>query len=1028
MRLLLTGFFSARLPVCAMGLGLWLVFGAGALLSAASNELGHPAFREFPPGRSKITHLCQAVTQDADGFIYIANSTGLQFFDGHAWQPIPVPNEAAGARKFAITADGTIYVGGAGMLGWLRTTGERKEYVSLIDQLPEAARGFDDIYDVLAVGDAVYFATANKILVWRSGDFAVIASPTPPNSYGARLHRIGNEVYVTALDHPLRRLVRDKLVLVADHPVFHDHRIISLEREPHGELVLLTAENGFYRLTGDQLDVLPVEANRWLVGKRIICSQRLSDGSLAVAFSPVSGDGGMRFNAAGQYVGPIDQYLGLYVKTLRAFFHDREGGLWLGTETGLFRLVWPSAVSVFDAINGLGQGAVTDVTRHAGTLYATTSEGIYRLAPSDDGTGQVARFERVSQQPTYALLSHPAGLLVLGYTDLLAQTPTGFVSIATLPPGGGTLQPSKQNPERIWIATARGIQSLLHTAEGWRDEGPLQGFTEPTLSLTEATDGSLWVSTVRAGLQRVAFAGEGISSPHAERFGIEAGLPPDFTTGTTADWAGEPIFFLGNSPRPLRFNSPQHRFTVLFGTELWPANVLKARASSQVNPAGRSEAWWLANADGIYRAPNDGSSIRRLPHLVLATSGTVSRLYEETGPDGAVLWIAGTQGLVRVKVADAFPAPVPFQTLLKARGVAEGTRLPPDHDPLGFSFVAPRHEFTDAVTYRSRLIGLESDWPAWSTERKRSFTRLPAGDYRFEVQAQDGDGQLSAPGALSFAVLPPWWLTTWALLAYVVSGAGLVAGLVRWSTHALHQRAARLEGLIAERTAELAHQNTELVRLNQLELDEKISARLAEEKARLEVLRYQLNPHFLFNTLASISSSLPSGPNLARTMVERLAEFCRLTLHRKDDRDWTTLGEELHLLRAYLEIERSRWGDLLEVEIECEPALADERLPHFLLLPLVENALKYGRATSPDRVGLRLVARRGSDGGLILLVANTGEWIEPATRKSVSSLGIGLDNLRERLLRHYPRTHQLDIAHADGWVTVTLRLAPFRAG
>src|SRR5207248_7776476 len=102
----------------------------------------------------------------------------------------------------------------------------------------------------------------------------------------------------------------------------------------------------------------------------------------------------------------------------------------------------------------------------------------------------------------------------------------------------------------------------------------------------------------------------------------------------------------------------------------------------------------------------------------------------------------------------------------------------------------------------------------------------------------------------------------------------------------------------------------------------------AEEKARLEVLRYQLNPHFLFNTLASISASLPSGRSTARTMVERLAEFCRLTLHRPDDRELTTLGEEMRLLRAYLEIEQSRWGDLLDVTIACDPALDAERLPH----------------------------------------------------------------------------------------------------
>jgi LytS/YehU family sensor histidine kinase len=283
-------------------------------------------------------------------------------------------------------------------------------------------------------------------------------------------------------------------------------------------------------------------------------------------------------------------------------------------------------------------------------------------------------------------------------------------------------------------------------------------------------------------------------------------------------------------------------------------------------------------------------------------------------------------------------------------------------------------------------------------------------------------------------VVPPWWRTWWALCGYVMAFVGLISGIVHLRTRALRLQAEHLESVVVERTralarrtADLARQNTELIRLHQLELDEKISARLAEEKARLEVLRYQLNPHFLFNTLASISAALPPSGATARAMIERLADFCRRTLHRSDEREWTTLGEEMELLRAYLEIERSRWGDLLEVGIVCDTALTSERLPTFLLLPLLENALKYGRATSTDRVGIRLVAQREpGSGALVVEVANTGRWIEPTARKTVSTLGIGLENLRERLARNYPGSHRLTFSSADGWVVVTLRIEAVR--
>ena len=147
-------------------------------------------------------------------------------------------------------------------------------------------------------------------------------------------------------------------------------------------------------------------------------------------------------------------------------------------------------------------------------------------------------------------------------------------------------------------------------------------------------------------------------------------------------------------------------------------------------------------------------------------------------------------------------------------------------------------------------------------------------------------------------------------------------------------------------------------------------------------------------------------------------------LHRGDNEEWTTVGGEMRLLGAYLEIERLRWGELLDVELECPPELEGEPLPYFLLLPLVENALKYGRSTSPDRVGVVVRVRRGGDGSLVLEVGNTGAWLEPSRRKSVVSLGIGLDNLRRRLARHYAGRHRIDIAPAAGWVWVALRLVP----
>ncbi len=389
---------------------------------AAAGETGRPVVRHYTPGEY-LRHLgSQLATQDASGAMIFANTSDLLAFDGARWTPIFLPPDSAGLRALTQTADGTIYVAGAGAIGWVRGTGAEAKFVSLAPKLPPAAANIDEMRAAVACGRTVWFASDDHLLRWRDGAFTAIPYPTPPGSHGARLHRVGEEVYVTALGHPLGRLREGDATVetVADDPVVRDNKIISLESGEDGSLVLLTAEHGFFRWRpGERIAPWTTEMNRWLAGKRVFCALRLPDGSRVAGFSAVSGNGGVRFGPDGNYLGPIDTSLGLWVKDVRGFFVDREGGLWVGMDTGVARLEWPSPLSLFDATNGLGQGVVTAIEREAGVLHVATSEGLFRLVPQD-GAGRMAHFERIAGQEFFALAAHPGGLLALGNGQLSA--------------------------------------------------------------------------------------------------------------------------------------------------------------------------------------------------------------------------------------------------------------------------------------------------------------------------------------------------------------------------------------------------------------------------------------------------------------------------------------------------------------------------------------------------------------------------------------------------------------------------------
>ncbi len=169
-------------------------------------------------------------------------------------------------------------------------------------------------------------------------------------------------------------------------------------------------------------------------------------------------------------------------------------------------------------------------------------------------------------------------------------------------------------------------------------------------------------------------------------------------------------------------------------------------------------------------------------------------------------------------------------------------------------------------------------------------------------------------------------------------------------------------------------------------------AEAAATAARLAALRYQLNPHFLFNTLNAVSSAVITGRSAeAEAMLERLAEFLRVTL-AADPAGLTPLEDEFATLQAYLEIESVRFRDRLGVEFSCPPELRQALAPSFLLQPLIENAIKHGVSRTTRPVTVRLEAARDGD-DLVILVEDDAE----AAGEAAHGAGVGLLNVRQRL-------------------------------
>ncbi|MCC5024468.1 MAG: histidine kinase [Candidatus Synoicihabitans palmerolidicus] len=213
-----------------------------------------------------------------------------------------------------------------------------------------------------------------------------------------------------------------------------------------------------------------------------------------------------------------------------------------------------------------------------------------------------------------------------------------------------------------------------------------------------------------------------------------------------------------------------------------------------------------------------------------------------------------------------------------------------------FHFGTPGLAGEPDAYHTSRLIGFIDGGEEPTSSGERTFTNLPPGRYTFEASGRTSDHRWSEPIHFEFEVLAPWWLTSTAKTGYILAALISVYAIVRWRTRLLERQRHQLEQIVTARTSELANKAKALERLHQLEHDETLVARLSAETARLELLRYQLNPHFLFNSLNSIRALVYSSPATAGDMVTKLAEFCRRTLNRSND-EIVSVADEVQMAR-----------------------------------------------------------------------------------------------------------------------------------
>ena len=279
---------------------------------------------------------------------------------------------------------------------------------------------------------------------------------------------------------------------------------------------------------------------------------------------------------------------------------------------------------------------------------------------------------------------------------------------------------------------------------------------------------------------------------------------------------------------------------------------------------------------------------------------------------------------------------------------------------------------------------------------------------------------------------PVWTWTITALL--LVTASALFSVLEVWSHATLYQpgwqpRGVQFLGAILLDFSVLAAWTGLYFGINYYLMLSEQSERMVNmaaqaNSAQLEMLRYQLNPHFLFNTLNSISTLvLLKQTERANAMLSRLASFLRYSLVGERE-GLATVAQEAEALKLYLDIERTRFEARLRTRFDIAPDVMEARLPSLLLQPIVENAIKYAVTPSEDGADILVDARRMGD-RLVITIADTGPGLG-AVPAEAGGTNVGLANIRDRLVQSYGADHRFELADNEPHGMIVLIDIPFQ--
>lgn len=789
------------------------------------------AFTYYTTGNGLLSNRVQELLPARSGALWVATAGGLCVWKDHALSAVKDPLvTAVRCRALAEDAAGRLWVGTDRGL----VVHEAGTFRKVVLPAPNEPR----ILDLMADREGVLAVTSEGLFAeGAAGAFRAVDGPAAPAGSLRAAFRTAEGLWIGTQGHGLWRMSPGGWA--KELAEFPDLDVYSLSTDHAGTLFVCTSSTGLFLKRAGQ-------------------------------------EGYERWTTA----------TGLPSNVVNSVMEDREGNLWVGTDIGGLARLGTFAVSNHGLSQGLPSPCVFGIHPGPGpgTLWVGTLRGaaLYRYAPRCEVLETIAAAQGLTNELVWkAVVARDGGLWLLTDTSLLWRRPgqkrleeigaeEAFVR-------GLTMDFVLEKTGRLWVSgeDSRGGLCMRDQAGRWRRWSRTSEGREITVcrNMAERRAGGVWIAAEGAVLE---CDGESLRElPGLPAFGPVTRLTAVYEDPRGRLWVG------GDGGLAVR--EPDGRWRTVNGGG--------ALAEHEIYSLGEDSdgLLWIGTSRGAYRLRDDGTLRPFTPQDGLA--GFECNQGGFFSDDSGAVWIGTVAGLTRFDPAKDRPNSAPPKIVVESAEFGGGSvsfpaavRLARIHRSVVFRVALLAYRGHKQSAYRARMEGLESDWLPLRREPDLRYTNLPPGDHALLLQAVNESGVWGDVVRLPVHVESPLWMTWWFRVLMVLCLAGAVLAAHRWRTHLLKRRNIELEGVIAERTRELAKANLEL---HHLATHETLTG-LPNRRAILQRLREVLNPekggHRRFGVLIldldhfkSVNDTLghAAGDQVLSVMSEKIRKVLR---------------------------------------------------------------------------------------------------------------------------------------------------------